>query len=172
MRTNTWMSKLLQQYEIGEDYSQELIPELRALLDAGFHVRDGAYLFARLENTVGEPPEQFEDLTGYECAVNHFHPDFYLDPPDHENTELVLKNGVAFVHALARKLRGSFPGVPFRIILDYSDETNDWLMSCTIRFHKVRPAEEWIKLDDLDGYKTGAILIVSIPGDEAGQASD
>lgn len=165
MRANTWMSKLLLQYGIREDYSQELIPELRALLDAGVHVRDGAYLFARLEKSVDDPPGAFEDLTGYECTVNHFHPDFYLDPPHNKNTESLLRNGVAFVHELGKQLPERFPGIPFRIILSYSDQTDDWLMSCTVRFHKVRAGEEWIKLDDLEGSKTDAILVVGIPDD-------
>ncbi len=160
MKTNMAMQELLLHHGISEGESYPLDPKLESILSAGIHVLDGAYLFAKFETSVSAPRSRFGDLTGYECAVNHFHIESNLTSPDNKSPDTLLKNGITFVHRLESKLASTFPGVPFRIIFGYS---SDPLLSCVVRFHKIRANEEWVMLDDLEGYKLEALMVLDVP---------
>jgi hypothetical protein len=92
----------------------------------------------------------FPDRTGYEAFVNHVH--FPLD--DHRES---LLKCLSYVSNLQRELTAISAGRRFLIIFS-AEGTN-----CVVRFHQVRPNENWIS-EDLEGYKDEAILLLPVGG--------
>jgi len=90
----------------------------------------------------------FQDRTGYEAFVNHVH--FPLD--DHRES---LLKCLTYASNLQRELTAISAGRRFLIILS-AEGTNS-----TVRFHQVRPNENWLS-DDLEGYKEEAILLLPV----------
>ncbi len=160
MKTNLAMLQVRRYYGIRADKHYPLSPTLMSILNAGIHVLDRAYLFVQLESSVLEPRSRFGDLTGYKCAVNHFHIESCLTSPDNEIPDAWLRNGISFVRRLERELASTFPELSFRIILSYS---SDPLLSCVVQFHKIRTEEEWVKLNDLEAYKLEALMVLDVP---------
>lgn len=158
MRSNRAMQELLLCYDVDEGQTYTLDPTLLSLLSSGIRVIDGAYVFAELETSVSAPRSQFGTLTGYERAVNHFHLDDSLPPPENETPRALLTNGISFMRRLKRELALKFPGIPSTIVFSYS--TNP-LLSCVLRFYKIRGDEDL--LDDLEAYAPDAIMVLDLP---------
>ena len=91
-------------------------------------------------------PTDFPDRTGYECFVNHIHLQF---DGSRESLLSCLKYAVALQRQLAR--------LPihrrFQVIVALSEQ------GCTVRFHEVRPSENWVA-EDLEGYSHEAVLLL------------
>src|SRR5688500_8045888 len=126
---------------------------LSRLVRQGFTELDGAIVFtAMLDSAERIKPDNFPDLTGYECFINHIHVEDQV-----ENSLLVrsilLKQGVTFALAIRSQLRSAFPGKPFNVIVAFNEP------SCGVRFHSVRLGEEWLA-KNLDGYAEEAILVL------------
>jgi hypothetical protein len=155
------MKELLRRYEDTDLWAFRLGDRLVDLLEAGIIERDGAFLFAMFGNLVPFTPSRFGDLTGYECAVNHVHIEDLLDPAIHGSHEVLFKSGATFALRLKEELESAYPQVGFRIVLSYS---LDGPQSCVVRFHKVRMGEEWLKMDDLDGYRSEALMVIEVEG--------
>lgn len=90
-----------------------------------------------LDGVAETDPAEFEDLTGFECFVNHVH---FRKPID----------ALATAEQIRRLLKESFRG-DFEIIV-----AGD-AAGYTVRFHKWRPREEWLS-NDLEGYSSEAVL--------------
>lgn len=133
--------------------SQSLSERLSQLLAPGFSVLDEAIVFTS-RRKVGENvgAKNFPDLTGFECFVNHVHVEEELDGPIESATSL-LKQAIAFAFATMNQLRSVFPRKSFRVIVAATAS------GCGVRFHVVRPKEEWLARD-LDGYGEEAILVL------------
>jgi hypothetical protein len=86
----------------------------------------------------------FENVTGYECFVNHVHMECREERPS-------LLGALGFVAALRKALEEFCDREVFSIIVSFSDD------ECTVRFHKQRQNEKWLA-DDIDGYKSESIL--------------
>lgn len=126
---------------------------LLRLLDQGFSQIDGAIVFTAMRNIAENiKPENFPDLTGFECFVNHIHVEDHLDESVLDPAAL-LKQGVAFALAAETQLRSAFPGKQFKVIVAATKR------GCGARFHSVRPREEWLA-SNLDGYGDEAILVL------------
>jgi hypothetical protein len=123
------------------------------LLAQGFTDLDGAIVYTAMRNIARNVnPQNFPDLTGFECFVSHIHVEDELDGPVPDQTAL-LKQGIALALATKSQLRSTFPGKLFRVIVAATAH------GCGVRFHLVRPGEEWLA-SDLDGYGEEAILVL------------
>jgi hypothetical protein len=132
---------------------EKLSEKLWQLLAQGFTGFGGAIVFTAMRNIAENvKPENFPDLTGFECFVNHIHVEDQLDNPIPTQTAL-LKQGIAFALATESRIRSTFPGKPFKVIVAANQS------GCGVRFHLVRPGEEWLA-SDLDGYGEEAILVL------------
>jgi len=127
---------------------------LRQLLDEGFIKAEGCVFLKQLYGpSVMNTRLNHQDLTGYECFVNHIHIEDFIDVNDLKKIN-VLQYGIFFSQRLKDKLATIYPEEKFRIILacDIDD--------CNVRFHKVRPNEEWID-DNIERYNE-AVMIFNI----------
>ena len=133
--------------------SEKLSETLSGLLLEGFTQLDGAVVFTAMrDNAERVKPENFPDLTGFECFVNHIHVEDQLEGPVPDPLAL-LKQGIAFALGTERGLRATFPGKPFKVIVAATARR------CDVRFHLARPGEEWLARN-LDGYGAEAILVL------------
>lgn len=131
---------------------QKLSEKLSQLLAQGLTDLGGAILFTAMRNTAERgTPDNFPDLTGYECFVNHIHVEDQVDGSLSE--QALLRKGIAFALAIESRLRSEFPGKPFNVIVAAN------VSGCGARFHTVRPGEEWLA-SDLEGYADEAILVL------------
>jgi hypothetical protein len=127
--------------------------ELLRLVEPGFVVIEGAILLNTQEQlTASIKPDNFPDLTGYECFVNHVHIEDYLSDAELSSNSL-LKQGLAFANKIVEELSSLFPDKPFKAIVAANES------SCSVRFHLIRSGENWLS-DDLDKYGQEAILVL------------
>ena len=132
---------------------EKLSEKLSQLLAQGFTDLGGAIVFTAMRNIAEKvKPENFPDLTGFECFVNHIHVEDELDSPVPDQTAL-LKQGIALALATKSQLRSIFSGRLFRVIVAAT------AYGCGVRFHLVRPGEDWLA-SNLDGYEEEAILVL------------
>jgi hypothetical protein len=133
---------------------EKLSGKVSELLEQGFIDLGGTIVFTAMRDIAENvKPENFPDLTGFECFVNHIHIEDQLDGPVPDQTAL-LRQGIAFALATENQLRCTFPGENFKVIVAASAD------GCGVRFHLVRPREEWLATD-LDSYAEEAILLLA-----------
>jgi len=161
MRMNQRMKASLGQAKPADFARHEkLNEELSQLLAQGFTDLGGAVVFTAMHHIAENvKPENFPDLTGFECFVNHVHVEDQLDGSVSNQTAL-MRQGIAFALATESQLRSTFPGKPFKVIVAATAH------GCGVRFHLVRAGEEWLA-SNLDGYQGEAILVLrnhSVPG--------
>ncbi|MGW1449682.1 hypothetical protein ACWCO3_15550 [Micromonospora sp. NPDC002411] len=107
----------------------------------------------------------WRDLTGYECNYNSFHLQDHapvqatiLDdgqPQISDDDRLVLlRLGMAVAAAVLRLVRTQAHPTAVRCIVLVND-TNG-----TFRFHRIRPDESWIDLDDLERYPREMTVVI------------
>lgn len=130
----------------------KLDQRLMQFLGQGFTQIDGAIVFTAMRSIAKNvKPENFPDLTGFECFVNHIHVEDQLGPAP--GSTGLLKQGIAFGLATDSQLRSTFPGKPFKVIVAATAH------GCGARFHLARPGEEWLA-NNLEGYGDEAILVL------------
>ena len=98
----------------------------------------------------------FPDRTGFECFINHVHLPF-------KGTKEALTPCLQYAAALQEAL---IPFITearqFRVIVSLSEDDAFPKYACTVRFHQIRTGENWVA-DDLEGYKSEAILVFDVP---------
>jgi hypothetical protein len=130
-----------------------LSSELLGIVESGFIVVDGAVLLKTQEKFVKSiKPDNFPDLTGYECFVNHVHIEDYLGDAD-LGSKALLKQGIALANKIMEELSSLFPDKLFKAIVAANES------GCSVRFHLIRSGENWLS-DDLDKYGQEAILVL------------
>ncbi|TDB69893.1 hypothetical protein E1165_27345 [Micromonospora sp. KC723] len=98
----------------------------------------------------------WQDLTGYECNYNSFHLEDYApvqvtildDGQPQISTEdqiVLLRLGMVVADAVLRLVRALPQPTAVRCIV-LANDTNG-----TFRFHRIRPSEDWIDLEDWSG---------------------
>src|SRR5213594_513885 len=98
--------------------TQTLNDKLAGLLDSGFVRTGGAYLLKTQAELTKTAASNFQDLTSYECFVNHIHIDDYLSDVDIDRDQLInLEQGVAFARRIVEELASSFSHERFAIIV-------------------------------------------------------
>jgi hypothetical protein len=94
-----------------------LSKRLSELLSKGFTDLDGAVVFTAMRNTAERvTPDNFPDLTGFECFVNHIHVEDHIDNSILDRAAL-LRQGIAFALATESRIRSTFPGKPLKVIV-------------------------------------------------------
>jgi hypothetical protein len=103
--------------------------------------------------------EPITDPTGIECRVNKWHVDEFLDLTDYSES-FIARLGIRFADALRAKLVAtSIPG-DFRAIISVSEPFEvSRSPGCTVRCHKRRPGNAWLR-EDLEGYKSEALAVI------------
>jgi hypothetical protein len=94
------------------------------------------------------------DRTGFECFINHVHLPF-------EGTNETLIPCLEYAAALQEALMPLTQDRQFRVIVSLSQDDAFPKSACTVRFHQIRPGENWIS-EDLEGNKSEAILIFDV----------
>jgi hypothetical protein len=126
--------------------------DVRGWLESGgFVAREGCFFLEALYEQRGNAAQaMFQDRTGYECFVNHFHIDGL-------SKNLCVLSALAAAYAIERKWRASpFSDSSLRHIVSCDDE----IASCVYRCHVVRTGEAWLA-DDLDAYSNLVLTAVS-----------
>lgn len=151
MKMNHRMSALLRRASIPVPFGNSLTPGLSptpALVIVGEFV----LLKDHYEASKHIRPEDLPDKTGYECLINHVHLPF-------DGTNESLRSSLRYAVALQKELTRIGQGHGFQVILSVDDR------ECTVRFHRIRPNENWIA-DDLEGYAEEAVLVLRSDEDE------
>ncbi len=121
---------------------------LSAILANGFSTQHGCYLLSAFyQNNLHISLDSFVDKTGYECFINSFHIDDFVD-------EDFFEQSVLFIDALLNKWRILNNDLVLNIILSKTD------FGFNIRFHVHREGEEWINMNDLVFFED-ALLVIS-----------
>lgn len=127
-----------------------LSPELNVIIHAGIIRDESAVLLShlmKLAQSTGK--NEFQDLTGFECFVNHFHLDEY---PSYQDDVTRLKIALLLIDEITSLLNAKKLSGEYNHIISMDDT------SCTLRFHKIRVNESWL-MDNLEDYKDDAILV-------------
>lgn len=141
MKTNPQMEPLFE--EIREENLDDLkgLPQkLLSLLNAGFVEEEQCIFLAQRKQSVPVQRMDFRDRTDYECYVNHVHVEDYLENGGLPPLEM-LGRGIAFAREIKDRLARLHGTKHFRIIVAFNG------VSCTVRFHSLRPDEEWMDKD-------------------------
>jgi hypothetical protein len=134
------------------DDPKALPQKLLALLNGGFAEEDQCIFLSLLKKEAPVKRLDFPDRTAYECFVNHIHVEDYLENGGLPPLEMVGR-GIALARELKVRLARLHGGKHFRIIV-----ASDGL-TCTVRFHTVRPDEEWID-KNANGHRGEAIAVL------------
>jgi hypothetical protein len=94
------------------------------------------------------------DKTGFECFINHVHLPFA------ETTES-LTSCLEYAATLQVALTSLTQDREFRVMVSMSVDEPSAKFACVIRFHQIRPGENWIAAD-LEGYKSDAVLVFDV----------
>jgi hypothetical protein len=141
VKTNRQMDALYEEIRDGNLDDPKALPQkLLALLNAGFVEVDQCVFLVVLKKTASVQRLDFPDLTSYECFVNHIHIEEYLENGGLPPLEM-LGRGLALAHELQTLLAKLHGTKHFRIIVAFPGPT------CTVRFHTVRPDEDWVDKD-------------------------
>jgi hypothetical protein len=154
IKMNSMMKALYAEVEPGGiTSSANLSSELLELVEPGFMVVDDTVLLKTQEKFAKSVKlDNFPDLTGYECFVNHVHIEDYLSDAELGSNAL-LKQGIALANKIVEELSSLFPGRLFKAIVGANES------GCSVRFHLIRSGENWLS-DDLDKYGQEAILVL------------
>ena len=141
MKTNQQMDVLYDEIrEENLDDPKALPQKLLALLNAGFVETDQCVFLSVLKNNASVERLDFAHRTAYECFVNHIHINQYLENGGLPPLEM-LGRGLALARELRDRLARLHAARHFRIIVACPGPT------CTVRFHTIRPDEDWIDKD-------------------------
>ena len=133
------------------DDPRALPQKLLALLAGGFVEEEQCVFLSVLKRETAVKRLDFADRTGYECFVNRIHIEDYLENGGLPPLEM-LGRGIALARELKAQLSRLHGAKHFRIIVAFHRP------SCTVRFHTVRPDEEWVD-KDANGHRAEAIAV-------------
>ncbi|MEC0126504.1 hypothetical protein [Paenibacillus pabuli] len=142
MKTNKAMKNLLDELSQSNEFINS------DLLNPNFIEWDNCILIdtSSLSNTDSIEKTIYQDRTDLEVSINHYQVDD-------------LRTGFKLVSNWEENLKSNYPEREFILILSSTIEGED----VVIRFYQFRDNEpEWIKLNDLEGYKEEAILVIEI----------
>jgi hypothetical protein len=114
---------------------------------------NGAIIFkSMVKNAKRVNKDNFPDLTGYECFLNHIHIEDYLDISS-PGPQALLKQGVVFALHVKNQLEKFFQHSKFRLIVAFNES------GCNVRFHCLRLGEKWLS-EDLEQDTGESILVL------------
>lgn len=155
IRTNTIMQDLIA-LDVRADCQDRALPValLRELARSEFGEVGELVTF-----TEAEPLQtgKLNDLTATECLLNKWQMDEYVSDPS-ISLEDLTRIGVCFAFALQAKLAQSPIRAELRIIVSCNSALDETLPNtCTVRFHRVRLGNPWLR-DNLEGYTPEGVL--------------
>ena len=131
-----------------------LADKLKSILSQPIEERDGMFIQKTAPAEISSRMRaNLQDRTGLECFINHIHIEDYLDDNEKRTSAGILLQGLTYAISLRQKLRGTHSGASFNIILTQSAE------SCSVRFHKIRENESWLRNDIEDYTDEGVCLL-------------
>lgn len=102
------------------------------------------------------PPTWVDDETGTECFWTKFHVEDFVSGASREE---LARLALDYVWPLQSGLRASRLSGAFRMIVSVSiSETTTAKPVCTVRFHRLRPRQNWLATD-IEAYRSEAILV-------------
>lgn len=120
---------------------------LSKVLHSSFQQQDGCFfLSALLPGATTLSTEDFPDRTGYECFVNKLHIEDYAERDG-------IEIGLTFADHVIRRFQDKHPEECLRAILSVGGG------NCVVRFHVIRPGEEWLA-PNLEEYSEEGILVL------------
>src|SRR5579863_9329610 len=122
------------------DDPKALPQKLLTLLNGGFVEEEGCVFLKLLRAAALVKRVDFPDRTSCECFVNHIHIEDYLENGGLTPIEM-LGRGIALAQELKALLSRLHGTRRFKVIVAFQGVT------CTVRFHTVRPDEEWVDKD-------------------------
>ncbi|WP_340401578.1 hypothetical protein [Paenibacillus sp. FSL H8-0079] len=142
MKTNKAMRNLLNELaQSNESISSNLF-------NPTFHEWDNCIVIdaSSLRETDSIEETIYQDRTDLEASINHYHIED-------------LRTGLKLISNWKENIKLNYSEKEFILILSSTIEGED----VVIRFYQFRHDEpEWIKLNDLEGYKEEAILVIEI----------
>ena len=153
MKTNQPMDALYDELRRENLDDPKALPQkLLAVLNGGFVDQDQCVFLSLLKTRAPVSRLDFPDRTAFECFVNHVHVEDYLENGGLPPLEMVGR-GIALARELKDRLSHLHGRRNFRIIVAFDG------LSCTVRFHTVRPDEEWID-KDANGHRGEAVAVL------------
>jgi len=151
VKTNPQMDALFDEIrEENLDDPKALPQKLLALLGGGFIEEEQCVFLSPLKKAAPVHRLDFPDRTAYESFVNNIHIEDYLENGGLPPLEM-LGRGVALARELKTRLAQLHGPKHFRIIVAFHGG------ACTVRFHTIRPDEEWVDKDAVPG--TAALAV-------------
>ena len=144
---------------------EELAPALRQRLDGGLVLHNSAVVLAETARTAVWPGKATSsDLTGWECGVNSFHLDDFVEVPvglledgepviDENDQRELLMQGLILAREVCGLAQSAAPSIPLRCIVG-ANSTN-----AVFRFHRLRAGERWHN-PNLDAYLEEHLIVV------------
>jgi hypothetical protein len=132
---------------------------LNTLTEGGVVLHDGCYVLKEsLEANPHILLDQYPDRTSYESFLNHVH--------IRDNGGSRLPVAFAYLQRISDVLARQFPDEQFVGIISSTRKGRD----CVVRFYAKHQGERnWLS-DDLEGYKTEAVCLLDLPGDQEAKA--
>jgi hypothetical protein len=159
IRTNGKMRSLLDVHStiVKRDEISLPAPLRQMLEDLELDVAEGGVV-ARTTLRMNADNAQ-NDPTGVECLLNKVHVDDFVKRGSLSLKELT-QVGILYALAVKDKLeRTRIPGM-FRVIVSVSSTSIASLPhSCTVRFHRLREDNPWLK-EDIESYEDEALLTI------------
>ena len=138
MKTNHSMEVIYDEIRDENPDDPKALPQtLLALLNAGFVEEEGRVFLSPLRKDAPVTRADCPERTQYECFVNHIHVGDYLENGGLPPLEL-LGRGIALARELKERLSQLHGLRDFRIMVRLQGTI------CAVRFHTIRPDEEWI----------------------------
>lgn len=140
MLTNSLMDIQLSKLT-SDDVNLELPKKLNEIIEMGFLEKQNSFLSKRLlDYCTSVSRSSFDDEIAYECFVNSFHMEDYVD-----------SSYLAYSIVFSNKLIGSwkfFRNKELNVIIALDDET----FLPKIKFHVKRDNAEWLMENELESY--------------------
>jgi hypothetical protein len=153
MKMNHQMSALLQRFGLKWPLTGAITKEDSPSLV----VTEGCVLLKREGNRHVKITD-FPDKTGFEHSINHVHFPF-------TQTKKSLLSSLRYAASLRESLLPLTEGRQFRVFLSVSQDDCSPKFTCTVSFYTIRRGEILIT-DDLEEYKSEAILVFDVPEPE------
>ena len=135
------------QCELPADFAAQL-KKMRIIEDRGVvMVENASYCDGNFET----------DPVGLECSANHYH----IDRPGDGSLRASAIAGIVAAREFKRMIEATKVPGEFRLIVsaNYNRYCNPPFHGAVVRFHKIRPNNDWIG-DDLELYKREGILTI------------
>lgn len=169
---NETFRQLLSEYKLSEDlhFSVEIPSEVQSILDDQIVISELGVTLKSF-NKLYKATEEWENQSIIEDNENHFHVDWYFNPP---NSKKAFMLGVKTLKLLAEKFQDeTIKGIRFWYNFQtpelgekwakhhqIDEEDDEHFISDRLSFYKRRPDETIISIDDNDEFS--AILIIDI----------